>query len=338
MRKATSGFTIVELLVVISIIGILSTISTTSYLSIKTSARDSERSSKIDIVAEALEKYYDKNGEYPSCANMTKSANVVSTSLGNMNPEVLKSPSAATGTNSISSCINLAAGIDAIAYVGDGSTACLTGQSCPKWSLQYSEESTGSIITVNSRRRNIGIDWIAIGTQVWAKANLNAGTMIAGATEQTKNSILEKYCYNNLESNCTTYGGLYQWDEAMQYVTTQGAQGMCPAGSHIPSDNDWKILEVQLGMSQAQADATGWRGTDQGTQLKSGGSSGLNMPLAGIRDSDGSFGVLSSYGILWSSSESSASAWERDSNSGYATVFRYAGFKSSGFSVRCLGN
>jgi uncharacterized protein (TIGR02145 family) len=94
-------------------------------------------------------------------------------------------------------------------------------------------------------------NWVVVGTQVWAKYNLNVGTMVPGtlggtnATNQTNNSILEKYCYENNPAYCTTYGGLYQWDEAMQYVTTEGAQGICPAGSHIPSDNDWKILEMR---------------------------------------------------------------------------------------------
>jgi len=125
----------------------------------------------------------------------------------------------------------------------------------------------------------------------------------------------------------------------MQYVTNPGAQGICPTGSHIPSDNDFKILEVQLGMTQSQADTTyDWRGTDQGTQLKPGGLSGLNMPLTGYRSSSGSFGLLSSSARLWSSSESSLAAWYRGLDSGYATVFRNIYAKGHGFSVRCVGN
>jgi len=181
--------------------------------------------------------------------------------------------------------------------------------------------------------------WVTVGTQIWARANLNVGTRIAGTSSQTNNAVLEKYCYSNNEANCTTYGALYQWNEAMQYITTEGAQGICPAGSHIPSDNDWKILEVHLGMTQAQADATNWRGTDQGTKLKSGDPPGLNIPLAGYRYGGGSnYNYLSSLAYLWSSSESGASARDRLLNSGYATVFRYAGVKGFGFSVRCLNN
>ena len=164
--------------------------------------------------------------------------------------------------------------------------------------------------------------------------------MVTGTTEQTNNSITEKYCYNNDEANCNTYGALYQWNEAMQYATTEGSQGICPTGSHIPTDNDWKILEIQLGMTQEQADlAYAWRGTDQGTQMKApSGSSGLNVPLAGSWFTNGSFYGLSSNAYLWSSSESSTSAWRRTLNSGSATVYRYTYSKAYGFSVRCLGN
>jgi uncharacterized protein (TIGR02145 family) len=124
----------------------------------------------------------------------------------------------------------------------------------------------------------------------------------------------------------------------MNYSTVEGAQGICPANSHIPSDNDWKILEMQLGMSQAQADATGWRGTNQGTQLKNSGASGLNVPLAGTMDAGGPFVNLSTTAGLWSSSGSGADAWRRTLHSGNATVLRITYAKAYGFSVRCIGN
>jgi hypothetical protein len=93
-----------------------------------------------------------------------------------------------------------------------------------------------------------------------------------------------------------------------------------------------------LGMTQPQADTSGWRGTDQGMQLKTGGSSGLEVPLAGIRSTDGPFNYLSSLAYLWSSSESSSSAWNRYLNPGTASVYRNTFGKAFGFSVRCLEN
>jgi len=182
-------------------------------------------------------------------------------------------------------------------------------------------------------------NWLTIGTQTWAKANLDVGTRIAGATNQTNNGIVEKYCYSDTESSCTTNGALYQWDEAMQYSTTEGAQGICPAGSHIPTDAQWKTLEMQLGMTQTEADkSAAWRGTNQGTQLKFSGASGLNVPLAGYRSTDGTFGYSSSNAFLWSSSESSSLAWYRLLDSGSTTVYRLPLDKLNGFSIRCLKN
>jgi len=193
-------------------------------------------------------------------------------------------------------------------------------------------------------------DWLTIGTQVWGKYNLNVGTQVTGSSNQTNNSVVEKYCYANNTTNCTNYGGLYQWAEAVQYKngatnTTSpspafsgNVQGICPAGSHIPSDNEWKILEIQLGMTQAQADATAtWRGTDQGTKLKSGGTSGLALLLAGLRYTNASYLDLPTDGYYWSSLQSSAAnAWIRSFYSDYATVLRDVYGKGVGFSVRCL--
>ena len=65
---------------------------------------------------------------------------------------------------------------------------------------------------------------VQIGNQCWFKENLNVGTMIPGSQEMTDNSIIEKYCYENDPANCATYGGLYQWNEMMQYTTQQGTK------------------------------------------------------------------------------------------------------------------
>jgi len=125
----------------------------------------------------------------------------------------------------------------------------------------------------------------------------------------------------------------------MQYSTTEGAQGICPAGSHIPSDNDWKILEMQLGMSQEEADKSYiYRGTDQGAQLKLGGVSGFNMPLAGGRGDAGGFGSMGYLADLWSSTKSGSSVWSRRLLSSSNSVNRFEAAKASGFIIRCLGN
>lgn len=93
---------------------------------------------------------------------------------------------------------------------------------------------------------------VLIGSQCWMRENLNVGTMIDGPSiqttgKQTNNQIIEKYCYDNDATNCATYGGLYEWNEAMQYITTPGARGICPEGWHIPTSTEFQTLITTVG-------------------------------------------------------------------------------------------
>ncbi len=186
---------------------------------------------------------------------------------------------------------------------------------------------------------------IKIGEQWWMSENLNYGTMINGDQNQANNGNQEKYCYENSTSNCNTLGALYQWDELMQYSTTEGTQGLCPAGWHIPTDAEWMIMEEYLGMCSGTSigppkcsGATGYRGTDQGTQIKTGGTSGFNAKLAGYRYSGGSFGCKDDFTYFWTSSDNGSVAWKRELSSSGPMIDRKLFDKSPGFSVRCVKN
>jgi uncharacterized protein (TIGR02145 family) len=63
---------------------------------------------------------------------------------------------------------------------------------------------------------------------------------------QTDNGTIEKYCFDNTETNCDVYGGLYQWNEMMQYSTAPGVKGICPTGWHLPTDAEWCTLEQEV--------------------------------------------------------------------------------------------
>ena len=140
---------------------------------------------------------------------------------------------------------------------------------------------------------------VQIGTQCWLKENLNVGTRIAGSSNQTDNSTIEKYCYSDLDANCTTYGGLYQWDEAMQYVTTAGTQGICPAGWHIPTLAEFTILSAEVG-----GDGNSLKAIGQGLGAGAGtNTSGFSVLLAGYRSYGADFVHLGGYGYYWSSTE-----------------------------------
>src|ERR1035437_1786144 len=86
-------------------------------------------------------------------------------------------------------------------------------------SISYSQNPSSGLVTCSGLVAYSGkiYSTIQIGTQCWLKENLDVGNMIHGIDTAKNNGIIEKYCYNDDPANCTTYGGLYQWNEAMQY-------------------------------------------------------------------------------------------------------------------------
>jgi len=191
---------------------------------------------------------------------------------------------------------------------------------------------------------------VQVGDQCWMKENLRVGTMINGENDQTDNDTIERYCYVYYFNYCGSHGGLYQWDEMMQYSTDEGTQGICPTGWHIPSDADWKVLEMTLGMTQVQADSIGWRGTDEGGKLKESGPNYWLTPNVGATNSsgfsgmpggnrlDGSFYNLTSAAFIWSSSEDDSDAMIRYLHYTNARIYRAGYDKTLGLSVRCVKN
>lgn len=173
---------------------------------------------------------------------------------------------------------------------------------------------------------------VNIGTQVWMAENLNIGERIDGSSQQSDNGIIEKYNYNDDTEYGPDYGGLYQWDELMLYSTDAGARGICPSGWHIPSHDEWKLLEVELGMSEAEADKLGLRGSDEGIRLRAGGSSDFEALLGGKRNTSGYFENMDHYATFWTSD-----GYTRTLGESFDQVYASKGDDpETGFSVRCV--
>jgi uncharacterized protein (TIGR02145 family) len=171
-----------------------------------------------------------------------------------------------------------------------------------------------------------------IGDQTWMGENLRVRHAPDGST-------IESFAYTNDTVNVIKYGRLYRWNIAMNGSTEEKAQGICPDGWHIPSDDEFKELEMFLGMTQADADRTNtWRGSPVGTLLKAGGSSGYNAQMGGRMTYSGSFNYRGEWEYMWTSTEySSDAAWRRCLATQYSSVGRYNSFtKSYAFSVRCI--
>ena len=186
---------------------------------------------------------------------------------------------------------------------------------------------------------------VKIGNQWWMAENLNVGAMIDGYKLPVNNRIIEKYCYRNSISNCNLYGGLYLWNETMQYNLSDTGiigttQGICPDGWHIPTEKEWKRLEMELGIAESQVDIIQWRGIDQGAQLRIGGYSGFEAQLFGMRNyKGGRFLDMNTDGWFWSSTQDdNEQAWYRKIRSDQMGILHNKIQKTYGFSVRCVLN
>ncbi len=175
---------------------------------------------------------------------------------------------------------------------------------------------------------------VLIGEQCWLKENLNVGTRIDGSQAQTNNGVIEKYCYDNNPANCDTYGGLYQWDEVMQYNTTPGTRGICPPGWHIPTYAEIQTLKAAVNNDDNALKAVG-QGTGDGAGTNTSGFSAL---LAGSRRGDsGFFYYLGYYAYFWSSTETpAATAGSLSLYYSGSGIYLNVSDKDDGFSVRCV--
>ena len=196
---------------------------------------------------------------------------------------------------------------------------------------------------------------VQIGDQVWMAENLKVSHYRNGDAISTGHSDSEwqslstgAYAvYEDNESNADTYGYLYNW------YAVDDSRNIAPEGWHIPTDAEWKELEMYLGMSQSEADDIGWRGTNEGSKLAGRadlwndgglennaefGTSGFTALPGGYRyDSYGYYYHMGNGGSFWSSTEyGSSSAWLRSLSYDYSDVRRYDYDKQYGFSVRCV--
>jgi uncharacterized protein (TIGR02145 family) len=144
---------------------------------------------------------------------------------------------------------------------------------------------------------------------------------------------------------------------AMNNSITEGTQGICPNGWHVPKDGEWYVLESYLtdeGQTCRTSKSLEWDCKTAGTKLKIEGSSGFGGILTGERDSNGLFRYQGGAVDFWSSAEFIPSinndeemkkvfgsdsnymyAWTRGLSS-WSSVSKNMYEKASGLSIRCL--
>ncbi len=196
-----------------------------------------------------------------------------------------------------------------------------------------------------------------IGTQTWMTENLAYLPAVNSAyylASYYKSSFTDPcyYVYNysgmdvvaaKATTNYKTYGALYNW---------AAARIACPPGWHLPSDEEWKVLEKYLGMTEAEANST---------DTRTSGSIALKMKEKGTAHWDSNPGATNSSGFtvlpgghswfywgydhikyhayFWTATEGdSLNAFNRYLYDSYDGVHRYNESKLAGYSVRCIKN
>jgi len=222
-------------------------------------------------------------------------------------------------------------------------------------SFEYALSKIDSI-TINETDMG-NYETVELCNQIWMRKNLDVTTYRNGEPIRHCETAAEwqgayskeegAWCYyNNSDSLGEIYGKLYNW------YAVNDPRGLAPEGWHIPTDEEWKTLEMCLGMSQTEADGSGWRGTDQSSQLAGRadlwqdgnletnanfGTSGFSALPGGGRGSNGAFDDIGCNAYWWSSSEYDATlAWIRILYFLNSKVYRSSRDKDYGFSVRCV--
>jgi uncharacterized protein (TIGR02145 family) len=191
---------------------------------------------------------------------------------------------------------------------------------------------------------------VEIGTQTWMAENLKT-------TKYNDNKDIPNVTGNSAWINLTTpgyswydndetlykpeYGALYNW-----YTLKTGK--LCPTGWHVPTDEEYNTLELYLGIPAEQIDLWGWRGTDQGAQMKSetgwdaGGNgtntSGFSALPGGYRSgANGSFNGIRVLTYCWSFTEDGlADSWYRRLDGANSDIYKASTSKKAGKYVRCV--
>lgn len=172
--------------------------------------------------------------------------------------------------------------------------------------------------------------------------NLNIGEMILGTDNQSDDSKIERYCYNNDTTMCDEFGGLYQWAEMMQLPSRCNTEscsdliqpnhrGICPEGWRLFTWDDYEIVDgyddkFDDGIKGLRS-TYGFRGTNQ---------SGFSLTGAGFRKKNGGFGQIED-AAYWFYPEEAEYDVAADAYKGYVSASVNDGPKKDDVALKVLG-
>ena len=187
-------------------------------------------------------------------------------------------------------------------------------------------------------------DIILIGDQYWFKQNLKStkyinGEPITSTTPLTYDISAEtepKYQWpsGGDEANVSVYGRVYTW-----YAVNDN-RSLCPAGWHVPTNDDWTILINYLGGETIAGDKLKEAGTDHWPSPNNSTNESEFTALPGGDKSESMFRSFGYSGYYWTNTYWGASG----GNSAYYVLIerelsrtqQSSHYKHYGYSVRCM--
>jgi uncharacterized protein (TIGR02145 family) len=190
---------------------------------------------------------------------------------------------------------------------------------------------------------------VRVGNKWWMAENLsvkrfNNGDEIPFVSSQDPDNI-----WANVEGPGMTFtldstvGFLYNYDCLLD------ARGIAPEGWHIPTDDDWKNLEKEVGMSSSEINNTGWRGQNEAALLTSKNSLGwapgvlfgtdefgFDARSSGVRIFDGRRNLSGKVAFWWTLTENGDDVWYRYFDSDQTRIFRHYTHKNYAMAIRLV--
>jgi uncharacterized protein (TIGR02145 family) len=199
--------------------------------------------------------------------------------------------------------------------------------------------------TFTDSRDNHEYPWVRIGDQIWMAENM-AYLPFVNPASVSSNTEARSYVYGYQGTSTAEAMATPNWDNYGGLYNYEAARIACPEGWRLPTDDDWKTMELYLGLAAADVDKTGFRESGSvALKLKATGAwgsnpatneSGFNAIPSGYMEG-GIFEGLVSTAVYWTAtSAENQTAFDRFLDNVSVGIDRGAWPRSDAYSVRCI--